>query len=220
MTLAIIEGDFEVHLTLEPCEARRPALQEFCVQRSWKLLHIELSRGAHPSQPMVTYRTKGQQHRVLDQARRTAEKLGNAGFQVVRVKLEAIPFALGVPQSDDDPHQPGGYFEHHVKLLMDGPDAPRKLLEIVERRGAHLSRNVFKHREDRWHERFVTLRNSGVGYQSARAELNELLEDLRQAGYVWLRAESEYCMFDSNMDLDLGWLLTPTKKIHDTFDDR
>jgi hypothetical protein len=200
-----IDGPFEIHVTVALVEESAAALRKFCSAHGWKCVHILLSRGQTPSQPMLTCTKTGTIDQVLQIAEHTACTLSEAGFRPVRIKLEASPFASGVPQADDDPQMPDRYFEHHVKLVLPSGESGT-LVPIVERHRAHLSRNAFKQREDGHEERFVTLRNFGVGRVSAMARLDELLNALRTAHFNWVSVESEYSVYDTCLELDVGWL--------------
>ncbi|MFH8385463.1 hypothetical protein ACH4E7_31775 [Kitasatospora sp. NPDC018058] len=140
--------------------------------------------------------------------------MGQAGFTVLRAKIEATPWADGVPASDEDavPHGPGRYFEHHVKLLLPAPApaaGPARLAELTElavRHGAHLSRNPRRVREDGQREWFVTQRCRLVGLNTAGRRLEALLRDLAAAGHEVASVEREFVVVDSDEALDTGWI--------------
>lgn len=200
-------GHFEVHLTARadgPAAADRFA--GWCRDRGLKCVRIVLDRGRSADQPMATWRrSQTTLPEVVAEAEARAAEATRAGFGVTRVKVEADPHNPGVPTGDTDPHEPGCYFEHHVKLRRS-PAAPRDaLLAVCERHAAHLSRNAFRDGGD-WEERFVTRRAYGVGRATALARLDRLLADLRELGETVLEHESEYVVHDTNLALDAGWL--------------
>jgi hypothetical protein len=202
-------GHFEVHLTTQadgPAVAGRFA--DWCRGRGLKCVRIILARGHTADQPMATWRRSSTElSTVVDEANRLVADATTAGFAVVRVKVEADPHNSDVPVADADTadHDPTNYFEHHVKLRRV-PDAPRDgLLAVCERHAAHLSRNAFRDGGDT-EERFVTLRGYGVGRTTALAGLDQLLADLRELGETVSESESEYCVHDTNLQLDAGWL--------------
>jgi hypothetical protein len=157
---------------------------------------------------MATWRRKSTTlSAVLEEARRLADDAAGAGLMVVRSKVEADPRNAGVPEDDADApgHGPANYFEFHVKLRR-GRFAPcDALLAVCERHAAHLSRNAFRD-GGVFEERFVTQRAYGVGRATASARLGLLLADLRALGEEVVETESEYCVYDSNLGLDAGWL--------------
>jgi hypothetical protein len=202
-------GHFEVHLTA--CTGDRGDTARFadwCRGRGLKCVHIVLARGESADQPMATWRRSSTRlSAVLAEADRLAGVAVAAGFAVVRLKVEADPSNADVPVSDDaaDTHPPECYFEHHVKLRRP-PDTPRDaLLAVCERHMAHLSRNAFRD-DGEVEERFVTQRAYGVGRLTAAVRLDRLLTELRRIGEDVIESESEFCVSDTNLNLDAGWL--------------
>ncbi|MGW3071516.1 hypothetical protein [Kitasatospora sp. NPDC001132] len=210
-----VRGDFEVHLTVEPGAAE--ALAAWAERHGVKFTQILLARGAAPSQPMLTLRAGGTLAEVATETARAGGRLARAGFTVLRAKIEATPWAQGVPASDEDAaaHGPGRYFEHHVKLLLPGPapasdparlTALTALTELAVRHGAHLSRNPRRVREDGRCEWFVTQRCRLVGLGTAGRRLEALLHDLAADGHEVVSAEREFVVVDSDEALDAGWI--------------
>ncbi|SCL21676.1 Nucleotidyl transferase AbiEii toxin, Type IV TA system [Micromonospora pallida] len=203
-----VSGDFEIHITANAYDAER--LSAFAAQRGLKFVHIVLDRGAYASQPMLTLTGRGtltEQHTTVQRWQR---ELGEACIHPCRSKIEAAPWCVGVPQSDEESAvEPAGrYFEHHVKLLLPSPRVVDRvaLAELVEAYGARLSRNARRERADGAQERFVTQRCHGVGLATARRRLDELVRALRAAGHDIITVEQEYVVFDSAVHHDQGWL--------------
>ena len=90
-----IEGDFEFHITVSGEDAA--GLAEWAGERGVKFTHIVLARGETVSQPMLTVCAEGTDEAVLGEAEAMAGELRAAGLVVTRVKVEASPFAAGVP---------------------------------------------------------------------------------------------------------------------------
>ncbi|WP_433731428.1 hypothetical protein ACQP0C_06305 [Nocardia sp. CA-129566] len=93
-------GDFEVHITVRAGATGVDALERYAGQRNMKFTQIVLARGRVCDQPMVTVRRSGTLAAVRDSASELVEGMRDAGFAVVRVKLEASPLADGVPEND------------------------------------------------------------------------------------------------------------------------
>jgi hypothetical protein len=202
-------GEFETHITVRLGQA-----DEVCALRAWgakhalKCLHILLDRGQCVSQPMLTRRGHGMLSTELATATQLSRELGDAGFEVTRIKIEAGPTNRDVPQTDSDAirvHR-NRYFEHHIKLLLDPLTDIKTLTQLAERHFAHLSRNVLRDRESGGQERFVTQRCSSVGRVTARALLDDLLSELEQSGYRVIDVEEEFVVHDSNGEVDAGWI--------------
>lgn len=137
-----------------------------------------------------------------------ARALASEGFDVKRLKLEALGKNRDIPEDDATARaQPANYFEFHVKVLL-----PSRLTDLdalrarCETHGAHLSRNARKVREDGASERFVTLRVYGLGRANAEARFTALLDDLAATGLKLTQRMREWTVYDSNRGLDRGWL--------------
>ncbi len=206
-------GDFEVHVTvLAPDQAVLGRFRDWCRVRAFKCVYIVLSRGEHVEQPMATWRRSDVSlPRVVEEAERCAADLRRVTIPVMRVKVEAAPDNAEVPVHDPDAaaHDPRNYFEHHVKLLRDTAAAREALAQGCAKYGAHLSRNAFRKVEAGREERFVTLRSYGAGRVSSERQMQQLLALLNQLGERVVEHQSEYCVYDSNLDLDAGWLPQP-----------
>lgn len=202
-------GAFEAHITVSArSEEDLRRFRAFCDAAAVKCIFIELGRGAEPFQPM----TASYHHGTLRQAREEVQAMARAlaadGFDVTRLKLEALGKNRDIPEDDATAKaQPANYFEFHVKALLPrGGTDVEALRARCERHGAHLSRNTWKVREDGASERFVTLRVYGLGRANADARFTALLEDLAGTGLTLTQRLREWTVYDSNHGLDRGWL--------------
>ncbi|GAB0104331.1 hypothetical protein JMUB6875_33050 [Nocardia sp. JMUB6875] len=202
-----IHGDFEAHLTVRSAYAE--ALERYAAANGLKYTHIVLDRGRVPSQPMLTIRASGPLAVVRDSIAALTARLDAAGFPVVRTKIEATPWATGVPTFDAEATVlgPRCYFEHHIKLLLTPETDLRALTAHAVAHSAHLSANARRTRTDGRTERFVTQRCRLVGDATAAARHLALLAALRTAGYDILSAEREFVVHDSDESIDAGWII-------------
>jgi hypothetical protein len=207
-------GDFEVHLTARAPDAGPFA--EWCAARGLKCLRIVLARGAHPDQPMATWRRRHTSFAaVLTEAEVLAAEARVAGFDIDRVKIEASPWNADVPVSDSDAQSqnPGHYFEQHIKLRRERHREMTQLEATCEQHQGHLSRNAFR-QDGEFEERFVTIRHYGVGRVTAEERLSTLVIALKALDETILETETEYCLYDSRIQLDDGWLPETRKEVH------
>lgn len=201
-------GEFETHFTIS---TTGPGSVENLIRYGQayglKCTHIVLQQGATPSQPMLTRHGHGVLSSQIGKARDCAAALNAEGFAVNRIKIEAAPFNEDIPRSNGDAlAQPlDRYFEHHIKLLLDGEADMNAIAKIAMEHSAHLSRNAHKIRTDGLGERFVTQRCLRIGQIEARQRLDSLLKDLSPQ-YDIVDIEEEYVVYDNNLALDSGWL--------------
>ncbi|GAB4585158.1 hypothetical protein [Nocardia sp. IFM 10818] len=200
-------GDFEAHLTVRgDTAARIDAFENYAAAHDLKFVHIVLDRGRVAQQPMITVRHSGSFETVRDAVEQLAARLSGDGFPVVRTKIEATPWAEGVPLSDAEALGARYYFEHHVKLLLSPATDIAALTALAVTHSAHLSANARRTRPDGHAERFVTQRCRRVGDATAAAHLETLMSALRADAYEILSAEREFVVHDSDESIDDGWI--------------
>ncbi|WP_034271684.1 hypothetical protein [Actinospica robiniae] len=205
----MFEGEFESHVTVRCAGPELARLQAWSAENTGaKLTHIVLARGRVPSQPMLTFTGSGtfdeQRAVIVDLERR----LSAAGFAPVRTKIEASPWAAGVPQDRAEAESLGAarYFEHHVKVRLAPGDDWQALALVAVPHGAHVSWNARRVLENGAHERFVTQRCFGVGLAEAGEKLEALCAALCEGGWEIVSAEREFVVFDSDAGIDDGWI--------------
>ncbi|HUR01630.1 MAG TPA: hypothetical protein VM347_03755 [Nonomuraea sp.] len=197
-------GVFDIHVTVAASDDLE-LLGRWAAKSETKLTHIELARGEVPSQPMLTLAGRGTLSEQRAIVTRCTARLRDAGFDVVRVKIEAGPWNKDIPQTAEAATTLAGcYFEHHVKVVA--LDDVAGLAEIAQRHAAHVSRNARRQRADGRHERFVTQRCRGIGLSAARRRLDALVAELQSCGFAVLEAEQEFVVHDDNPDIDHGWI--------------
>ncbi|NUU24681.1 MAG: hypothetical protein HOV68_24745, partial [Streptomycetaceae bacterium] len=179
-------GEFETHVTLGA--GCGDAVASWAGRHAIAYTRIVLDRGRVPEQPMLTLRGHGTLSTQLEAAHACVAQVRAAGFEVVRVKIEAAPWNADVPRTAADAAAlPADcHFEHHVKLLL-ADDAELALLrEVAARHGARVSRNARRERADLGagaHERFATQRCHAMGRDRARRRLHALTAALAAAGW-------------------------------------
>lgn len=208
------KNHYETHITLATVDdSVLKRVQDWAETHNLKWTHIVLDGGESPSQPMVTFWGTGTSKDQLERSARFVNELEQLGAEVVRVKTEAAIENDDVPAAEaENDSSPQRYFEHHIKLLLaEGADLDQ-LRTLVEPHAARLSRNARRVRQDDHEERFVTQRLFGTIKQVAQQRLRDLLALLQRNEYEILEIEEEYVVFDSNLDLDKGWLPTENEE--------
>src|SRR4051794_31624594 len=205
-------GTFEAHVTVQaPDLDSRERFRALCGELGVKSVLIELPQGVTRSQPMTSSYHRGDLSQAVAEVVRIAKRLRSEGFEVTRVKLEALVSNSGVPETDEEAQAlpAGNYFEFHVKVtLPPGADLHALRARCAEH-GAHLSANAFKVDSDGRAQRFVTVRYYGVGKVRAGERFEALLRALTADGFTLSNKLREYSVFDSNIALDAGWIDAP-----------
>jgi hypothetical protein len=215
-----VTGVFEIHVFVEPLDPppdRVEAFRAACTgaQPPMKALLLELDYvgkgyvGVLQSSRYV----EGDTRTAREAARVDAEVLRAAGFTVIREKVEALATNPGVPRDirDAGDSPADRYFEFH--LLIDGKDQPLSEDDMQALRGLStefatrfarpvpLSYNALKPSQ-----RFLNLRARGCGIAEAMQPVDALAAAIAERDLVVKKAIAEYICFDSNRDVDNGWL--------------
>ncbi len=200
MPLPILSLPIEFHLTTVPLATRELAgFESLCQAVGGKALLIELARGQHCQQPMLSLVRKDlDAEAALAEARQLAEQFSAAGYPVLRVKLE-VP-AWGAARTRPAQAAAGStYYEWHGRVRYEREAALRAW---CEQQAVHLSANALRHQPE---VRFVTLREFGPAAQFA-ARVAAVRAGLATNGWEVAKQQAEFCFFDSRVSLDAGWL--------------
>lgn len=200
-------GQFEAHITVDTDNPEYFCTT--CEALGVKSILIELSEGVEPNQPMTESRHCGDLNVVRAEVDGLAQQFHEAGFAVRRRKIEAAYNAQGVPEQDEDTRglPPSCYFEYHVSIRLANAEQLRMLQQTAAQYGAQVSRNARRKDSDDGSEvRFVTMRAYRVGRQTAEERYLSLVQALQEAACEITGERREFTVYDSNLDLDKGWL--------------
>lgn len=187
-----LHGQFEAHITVDTADTagfacRCGALGVNCIliERAAQSLH------------------QGDFNVVRAEVEGLAAQLREAGFAVIRRKIEVPYDAQGVPATDAATRElpPSGYFEYQAVVALSQPSRLAELQELSQIHAACVSRT-----EGSEEARFVTLRVPRAGRSSADVRYAELLAALREGQFAVLSERRKFTVYDSSFDLDRGWL--------------
>ena len=188
---------YEIHLTISPIErAAWPGLAACADAMGATPLVIELARGVARLQPMLTLRHAGSFETACQAAEAATAHPALMGHDVRRCKIER---EISDPAPENAPDCVR-YFEWHGRLTVQAA-AQRALAGLCQTHGGHLSANAQRHSD----LRYVTLREAGSG-TILGARVACLSAALAEQGWAFSKQRWECVVFDSNLDLDAGWL--------------
>jgi hypothetical protein len=203
-----IHGLFEIHVTVRGGGGNIDHFKATCKELGYKVVLIELPYGQCHEQLMTSsWISKVSDVEAIEKAKENAEGLKKLGFDILRVKVEAVSSNKGVPVHGP-PSDPTLYFEFHVKLQLNDAGAEERVGHLIAPHKGHLSRNSLKGQPN---IKFVTLRIYDKGREASLRVLDAVLSDLRgeeeETGRVSVLAvHREFAVFDTNIHLDKGWI--------------
>ncbi len=135
-----------------------------------------------------------------------AHDLAQAGFEVIRTKVEAVGPHRDLPLTDDVAARAPrtNYFEHHAKVVLPSAESEARVSGAFAELGAYLSRGA--PRADGVELRFVTLRSWGLGQASADDRFDRVLALAARLGLPLRNRTREYTVYDSALEVDAGWM--------------
>ncbi|MDQ1833382.1 hypothetical protein [Massilia scottii] len=188
---------YEIHLTTAPFAAAQwPGFDRYAASIGARPMVIELARGDHPVQPMLTLCRDGGLDEVVRFSQALAGQAAQSGFEVVRCKIEQDASAHVLCVQGGRQH----YFEWHGRMVVPEP-IRRQLAALSEQYGGHLSNNAVRGGDIR----YVTLREMG-DFAALRRRVAALADAIAAQGWVIGKQQWESVVFDSNLTLDSGWL--------------
>lgn len=191
----------EIHITTKKLQQKGiDEFVEFCALIKAKPIIIELEDGKVIQQPMISKIVEVQNiYEVLDKLK---YQFSEHNYPISRVKIEVPTESI----NDGEklfPDFKGKYFEWHGKVIFQ--DLNHLKNSVGKRKNVHLSSNSLKGESNK---RFITLRSFGH-LDSFKYEVEDLKRSLKFFKYEIIKDEFEYCIYDSNKDLDSGWIDIP-----------
>ena len=235
---------YEIHVTVDLENSythkhiNEESLNEFkedCKSIGVKPIVIDLEMKDKSSMKDVMTSSKffGDNRTAYEESERIANRLKEMGYDVVRNKIETVPWHPAAPQDKDKDHPlwhgepiPNGcYFESHIGVLVTKETKPdlEELVDflnesIFELSGtAKLSKNFFKKTEDGRFVNMLTYRSNMANAKEFEAEVRaiegiisgkngwSMLDGFRSFEYE--KVEIEYAVYDTNVTHDAKWIL-------------
>ena len=216
---------FEIHITVDGCEMRDPIffdrkkfdIDEFkvaCNKIGVKPIVLDLEANSTIIKDhMTSSKHFGDNKSAYLESQRIFEELEKFGFDVVRTKIETVPWHPAAPRIGE--HKNGCYFESHIGVIISQDEKnylnlfidKLKDKEFVELSGkAKLSRNFFKKSEDGKFINMLTYRSDKVGKPTFELEVETIKQLLSDNGFEFEKVEIEYSIYDTNVSHDTKWI--------------
>ena len=202
-----ISGLFEIHIIVHPQD--KALLFAFILDYDGDGIRprptcAQTFYGKHPNQPMFTLWLKGNESKIVQEAKQIVKNMENNRIRVRRLKVESTATNKGVPNAAQGDH----YFEYHFKVSCSSTKEWNLLAKTIVPFGAHLFFNTFS--QTGRMQPVVTIRC----YDTTYAESQQQLEDVKSAinaidgeGLVIHKGvDQEYSVLDTHVELDQGWL--------------
>lgn len=180
-------------------------------------LDLEINKGSIRD-VMTSSKHFGTNRSAYEESQRIISELDKCGFDVLRTKIETVPWHPQAPVISTGKEIPNGcYFESHIGVIIspeekedltDFVEVTLKDKNIIELSGkAKLSQNFFKQSKDGG--KFVnmlTYRSNMCGRPKFQLEVETIKQMLIDEGFNFEKVEVEYAIYDTNLSHDAVWI--------------
>lgn len=207
---------FELHVTVAEAPSAQ-AFKDVCADLEVKPIFLALQDTSGDTvlhDVMTSSVCFGNNTAAVTELDRIADGLAKQGFEVLRRKIETVPWHPAAPSVANGVSvmPPGGYFECHLNILVEASstaDADQKrqaIGSIARDHGAHLSRNIFKRLSDDVFTVMTTLRCYDGTRETFEAKRDDLAAAYVGGGFKLDKLITEFSLFDSRSSHDASWL--------------
>lgn len=177
-----------------------------------------------PQELMSSSYHSGKKSDVLTTILKMAEIIKENGFELLRVKLEAMANCKNIESDASSNNNNSGdnvkYFEYHTKIYLRGDDYVQQLKHLdellIQEKVARSQNLLGKHYDPCGH--LLTFRwFSQIPKSECDRQHKEFLDKLNKhfnggVGFESAETEKEYAVYDSNIYVDQGWApISPTE---------
>lgn len=188
---------YEIHITVEFSDAMK--FVELCSEINSKPIIIAFDKDTIPSQFMTSDTVPDDLLKTYARMSEVVNFFKSKGINILRKKIETVPWHPDAKKKKIAKKQ---YFETHFGLELSSKEDVDKLRKEIP---IHWSRNAFKRFDD---GRFIQMGTFRLAECSAtffplKAHYKRLIEEL---GFPIKKEITEFCLYDSNLDLDKEWM--------------
>lgn len=203
---------YEIHITVN--NADKDSFISVCKALNVKPIVIDLqdNEGASILEDVMTSSKHfGDNTTAYAEMERISNGLTRSGFEVVRNKIETVPWHPAAPtEAQGNPIMPPScYFESHIGVITTADKNLthyQTLREIAIRFNSHLSRNAFKKLEDNNIVLMITYRTYTGTYEDFKKHTKQLRDCLRNNDYPIQNMVTEFSIYDSKYKHDSVWI--------------
>ena len=129
----------------------------------------------------------------------------SCGFDVVRIKIETVPWHPAAPCTEQDTMPENCYFESHVAVRTSQLRKP-ELSVLAAKHGAHMSKNIFKIVDQDDFVQMMTLRTYDGIYPDFDRKVDNFIQELADNDFELDKKIVEFSIYDTRVSHDAAWL--------------
>lgn len=207
-TAAKFPVPFEIHVTVK--EADLEGFKIACSEIGVKpiLLDLQGKDGQTVMNDLMTSSVHlGSNSTALAELKRISEEMQWRGLEVVREKIETVPWHPGAPseKSGNETMPPNCYFESHLAVICTNERLPA-LKELSLKLDCHISRNIFKRLDEKQFKIMLTYRKYDGFVEPFKLRVDQIKQGLESEDFVVDKTIVEFSIYDTKVSHDRSWL--------------
>lgn len=205
---------YEIHVTVASGEVEN--FKEDCKELGVKPIFLDLqdNDGNTVLKDIMTSSVHmGTNTSAYKELERIADGLTWVGYDVVRKKIETVPWHPAAPSKNNNMIMPKDcYFESHLNIVitanhqLEQEARLQKLRQIMEACNAHLSRNIFKRIDEQNFIIMGTYRSYKGILENFKHSVEELKLLLNYDGFQVEKEIVEFSIYDTKVNHDEAWI--------------
>ncbi|CAF1430630.1 unnamed protein product [Adineta steineri] len=199
-----LDGIFQIHITIKNDNIR--TCPTICQINEYNWIDVSRFNGKRSKRLIVSFNHMGRYPDMMEQTQ-TFIDTQFKGLDIIRVKIKSLALNNDIPENDLDKmlfwDKKSNYFEFYHKVLIKSLWQLRELKNFCQNRHLHLASFGKISSNEGYY--FVILRLFNVGREKALIENDYLMERLTANNFPPLDIESNFIVYDSNINLDNEW---------------
>jgi hypothetical protein len=198
---------FEIHVTVQAADT--DIFREVCKKLDVKpiILDLQTKNKTIIKDIMSSSTHMGTNRSAYEEMKRISHGLAMEGYDVVREKIETVPWHPAAPSNDSEKSMPKNcYFETHIGVNVLNENRKKYLESVVGLFDAHMSRNAFKVHDDGSWMQMVTMRWYKGTREHFEREADALYKTIQNHGFDVEKRITEFSIYDTKVSHDFEWL--------------
>lgn len=193
--------DFEIHITISET-ADLDVFKADCAMLGVKPIILDLyTDGEAIKDVMTSSHFRGSTKEVVDHTKQLAAALRNIGYDVIREKIETVPWH---PAALSTHTKPSAYFEAHFAFIGERYEA---MNEFAKSYSIHLSRNMMKKGNEAITMGTYRVDATDVTSSEFQQSVSQIYDMAEYMGLpIKSKPHTEYSLYDTNECHDKGWI--------------
>lgn len=197
---------FELHVTVSP-DSNMQSFKNVCKEIGVKATILELfdNKGKKVlDDAMTSSHFFGNNQEAYEKLNEIKNKLQRNGFDVIREKIETVPWHPAAPSNKGNKKHRNSYFESHTDVFVEKKQE-KIIKKMIKEKGYGLSQNTKKVFEE-GSIMSITVRDYSCSFEDFELKVKDLEFQLDKFNIKRDKTLSEFAIYDTKISHDKDWL--------------